>query len=103
MRASDLYVSASRVEGMPFNVVEAIGVGARVLCSDIKGHRDIIHDGKEGFLFTAGDKDALVKRVYEIYQNNLQRDEKLAARAYREHCFDEVFEENYKQILNAIE
>lgn len=103
MRASDLYVSASVVEGMPFNVLEAIGVGARVLCSNIKGHRDVIHDGKEGFLFTAGDKDALAERVYNIYKEDLRPDAKLAARAYREHCFDEVFEDSYKQILSALE
>jgi glycosyltransferase EpsD len=103
IRASDLYVSASVVEGMPFNVLEALGVGARVLCSNIKGHRDIIHDGKEGFVFTAGDKDALAERVYNIYKEDLRPDAKLAARAYREHCFDEVFEESYKQILAALE
>lgn len=102
MRASDLYVSASVVEGMPFNIVEALGVGARVLCSDIKGHKDIIHDGKEGFLFTAGDKGALVKRVFEIYENGLRQDARLAAKAYSEHCFDEVFEDSYKAILSGI-
>ena len=103
MRASDLYVSASCIEGMPFNIVEALGCGARVLCSNIKGHRDIIHEGKEGFLFDAGDKNALVNRVVEIYRNDLMPEPKYVNRAYREHCFEEVFEESYKEIIKAIE
>ena len=103
MRACDLYVSASTVEGMPFNIVEALGVGARVLCSNIKGHRDIIHDGKEGFLFEAGKRESLVNRVVEIYQKDLRQTPKYAMRAYREHCFDEVFETNYKEILKCLE
>ena len=103
MRACDLYVSASRVEGMPFNIVEALGCGARVLCSNIKGHRDIIHDGKEGFLFESESREELVRRVVQIYEKDLQIDERLAARAYKEHSFDEVFYANYTEIIKALE
>ena len=45
MRACDLYVSASTYEGLPFNIVEALGCGKTVLASRIKGHTDILEGG----------------------------------------------------------
>lgn len=42
LSAADLYVSMSRCEGLPFNIVEAMLAGLPVLASDIKGHRDLL-------------------------------------------------------------
>jgi DNA-binding NarL/FixJ family response regulator len=54
IRASDLCVSASRSEGMPFNLIEALGCGVTVLASDIKGHVDLIENGVDGFALWVG-------------------------------------------------
>lgn len=40
-RACDCLVSASRFEGLPFNVMEALYCGETVLLSDVKGNRDL--------------------------------------------------------------
>ncbi len=46
----DAAVSSSKIEGLPFNVMEAMACGLPVLISDIKGHRDLVENKKE-FLF----------------------------------------------------
>lgn len=40
-RACDCLISASRYEGLPFNVMEALYCGESVLPSDVKGNRDL--------------------------------------------------------------
>jgi glycosyltransferase EpsD len=42
LKNADLYVSASRVEGLPFNIIEALASGLNIVASDIKGQRDIL-------------------------------------------------------------
>ena len=51
-------VSSSRSEGLPFNIMEAMGAGLPVVASAVKGHTDLIEPGKTGLLFPADDPDA---------------------------------------------
>ena len=41
---ADLYVSASRSEGLPFNLLEAMEVGLPILASRVKGQEDLLGD-----------------------------------------------------------
>lgn len=54
---SDLYVSASRSEGLPFNVMEAMSCGLPIVASDTKGQNDLLI-GTEGALYPLDDMDA---------------------------------------------
>ena len=69
--ASDLYVSASEIEGMPFNVIEALGVGKTLLISGVKGHADIITYGVNGYLFENGNISDFAEKVKAIYSGAL--------------------------------
>ena len=40
-RSCDCLISASRFEGLPFNVMEALHCGMRIIVSDVKGSRDL--------------------------------------------------------------
>ena len=71
IRACDLYVSASTIEGLPFNLVEAMGAEKTLLVSKIKGHTDLVTDGDNGFLFDFGDLDGFVERVCKIHAGEL--------------------------------
>lgn len=57
IRACDLYVSPSLSEGMPLNVIEAMTLGKTALVSRIKGHRDLISDGVNGYLYDPFDME----------------------------------------------
>ncbi|HHV31274.1 MAG TPA: glycosyltransferase family 4 protein [Clostridiales bacterium] len=53
----DVSVTTSRIEGLPFNVMESMACGLPVIASDIKGHRELVEDGKTGVLFKSEDKN----------------------------------------------
>ena len=53
--ASDVCVSASRYEGLPFHVVEAFACGLPAVLSSVKGHVDLVDPGVNGLLFNQGD------------------------------------------------
>lgn len=59
-------VTASRSEGLPFNVMEAMLAGTPVIASDVKGHRDLIADGKTGLLYPYGDSAAFAQAVLKL-------------------------------------
>jgi len=54
-RMADAAVSASRIEGLPFNVMEAMYLGLPTVASNVKGHSDLIEDGVTGLLYPYGD------------------------------------------------
>ena len=103
MRACDLYVSASTIEGMPFNIIEAMGCKKTILASAVKGHTDLIEDGKSGFLYKYGDRREFVEKAVMIYKGEykLSPDD-----IYARYCdFDnaKVFDDTYKIIKDAVE
>lgn len=59
-------ISASHLEGLPFNIMEALECGIPVIASDIKGHKDLIIDGFNGMLFADNDQRALSAKMSEI-------------------------------------
>lgn len=69
-RSCDLLVSASKMEGLPFNIMEALMCGLPVIASDIKGHRDLIQNNKNGFLFEKDNASELVKIADKVISNN---------------------------------
>lgn len=102
IRAADLYVSASKIEGMPFNLIEALGAGATILCSDIKGHRDLIEDGKTGFLFKSEDVRDFVLQAAEKFDTGATPDASAVNSVYEKYSFDNVFEKTYSVIREAL-
>ena len=64
--AADVAVSASRIEGLPFNVMEAMYCGLPVVASEVKGHTDLIKDGTNGLLYPYGDHKACAERISRL-------------------------------------
>ncbi len=62
---TDLYVCASRSEGLPFNILEAMNYGLPILASDVKGQNDLLEKER---LYPLGDMDAFCKAVRQIYE-----------------------------------
>ncbi len=103
IRAADLYVTAASVEGLPHNVLEAMGAGKTVLASDIKGHRDLIDDGVDGFLYQYGNMGEFVNKTCQIYDKVLVADEKSPVEKYEAFSKDSVFDETLGVICAACE
>jgi glycosyltransferase involved in cell wall biosynthesis len=60
LRGADFLVSASKSEGLPNAVLEAMACGLRLVLSDIGPHRELLELAPErGVLFPVGDEQAL--------------------------------------------
>jgi len=53
-------------ENMPLNLLEALSLGKTVIASNIGGLAEIIRDGENGWLFTAGDEQALLFKIKKL-------------------------------------
>lgn len=63
---ADAAVSASRSEGLPFNIMEAMYAGLPVVASDVKGHSDLIEDGVTGLVYPYGDAEVCARQVMRL-------------------------------------
>lgn len=92
---SDLYVSASRSEGLPFNVMEAMAVGLPIVASDTKGQNDLLQTFSD-VLYPLDNMDVFCERLKRIYES---RNYGIGSRSYpnlAQYSLDSVFEENMK-------
>ncbi len=78
--AADLAVSASRSEGLPFNVMEAMYAGLPVTASAVKGHTDLLVRGG-GLLYPYGDAAACAAQLLRLVEDVDLRQE-LGAQAH---------------------
>ena len=65
-RLADAAVAASRSEGLPFNVMEAMHSGLPVVASAVKGHSDLLVPGGSGLLYPYGDAAACAACVRRL-------------------------------------
>ncbi len=61
LRAADVFVFPSRLEGTPNALLEAMGAGLPAVALDTPEHRALISDGKNGFVYR--DESMLVDRL----------------------------------------
>lgn len=55
---SQVIASSSRIEGLPFNILEAMYMKKPVVATRIKGHTDLVEDHVTGFLYVTPDECA---------------------------------------------
>ena len=63
---ADAVATASRIEGLPFNVMEAMVLRKPVVASRVKGHEDLIEDGVSGLLYPYGDAKACAAAIRRL-------------------------------------
>ncbi|MBQ8415659.1 MAG: glycosyltransferase [Clostridia bacterium] len=98
LAATDLYISASVSEGLPFNVMEAMSLGLPVLLSDTKGQNDLM--GTNGqLLYPLNATDSFCKRVKEVYEKKEWGIGQCEYPALEQYRLQNVFEENIKIFL----
>ena len=66
MKASDFYISASKSEGMPNSVLEALQFELPVILSNIEPHKEINSLGKIGVVFENNNENDLVNKIEKI-------------------------------------
>lgn len=66
-KMADVYLLPSIREGLNVSVMEAMSSGLPCIVSDIRGNRDMIDEGKGGFLFKSQDKEKVEAEIKKIY------------------------------------
>ena len=72
--ASDIFVLSSLYEGRPNVLMEAMASGNACIASNIKGSKELIDDGKSGYLFKKKDSKQLNKKINTLVKNKKLRE-----------------------------
>ncbi len=74
MKISNLAVSTAKQEGLPVNLMEAMMIGLPIIATDCRGNRDLIENGKNGYIIKINDIDDMKKKILDLYKNNKIRE-----------------------------
>lgn len=73
-RAADALILLSRQEGLPVAVMEAMASGLPVICSDVRGCRDLIRSGENGLLISSDKVERVVQAIQKLqFSDGLRR------------------------------
>lgn len=67
----DCVVSASRREGLPVNLIEAVARGKYIIATNVRGNADVVKESEYGALVELDDSDALALKLSELYKNGV--------------------------------
>jgi glycosyltransferase EpsD len=66
---SDILISVSIREGLPQNIVEGMASGLPVVCSNIRGHVDVVRHEVNGFLFPLDKPEEMTGFICRLYED----------------------------------
>jgi len=66
LHASDLFLSTSLWEGLPYSLIEAVRAGMPIVASDVTGNNEIVFDKQNGYLFQVDDIDSATGFIREL-------------------------------------
>ncbi len=70
---TDIFVMPSHSEGLSNALMEAMASGCACIASDVGGNRFLIQNGISGFLFPAGDREALRSHIQRLIDDSAKR------------------------------
>ena len=102
MTASDVFFLPSHQEGLTLSIIEALSLGLPVLTSDVRGNRDLIADGVNGFVCNQNDFKAFAEKLMVLKNNKnlrekMSKENKIYAKKYDIDVVKKQLSEVYKQ------
>jgi len=98
----DFSVSPSKIEGLPFTIMESLASGLPCVVSDVKGNRDLI-DATNGFTYKLGEVDDLADILLSL--DKLTESYKTMKKSASESIFKNTIEQTsiaFKKIFDEI-
>lgn len=69
LQESSLFILPSIQEGLSMTIAQAMAAGLPVLCTENTGARELVTDGKDGFIVPIRDQESLQKKILWFYEN----------------------------------
>lgn len=66
---SDISVSASRREGLPVNLIEALAIGNPIIATNARGNSDVVEDGVNGYIIEQDNHQQMADKIYQVYSD----------------------------------
>lgn len=101
--AIDVFVNCSYSEGLPVSLMEASSFGIPLIATDVGGSREIIEEGRNGFLLPKDFEKGQLAQKLEIMMNETAEEKanrRTAARELWESCY--CAEKNYSDFAEMI-
>ena len=103
LRASDIYISTSKSEGMPNSVLEAMATGLPVVLSSIPQHIELLDVNKKiGEIYKIGDIVDLTRKIDSIIETNYKEIGKNNKKVANKYLSAEAMSENYQRLYEKI-
>lgn len=104
--SSDYYISASKSEGLPNSVLEALATKIPVLLSEIPSHKEIIEEERKiGFTFKEGDEVEFSLKMDKIRKGNYKEmsesAEKVICEKFNAKIMSSKYLEKYISVLSS--
>lgn len=68
-QASDVLISASIEEGFGINIIEGMATGMPAVASVVRGHKEMVHPEKNGYLFDVNSTAQFAEYISKLYCN----------------------------------
>jgi len=70
LHASDLFLSTSLWEGLPYSLIEATRAGIPIVASDVTGNNEVVINKYNGYLFSLDKLNSVNEMIMELYNSN---------------------------------
>jgi glycosyltransferase involved in cell wall biosynthesis len=105
LSSADVFVLSSNFEGLPMVILEAMACGTPVIATDCRsGPREILQNGKLGFLVPVGDEQALSKGIVTLLKDRALREKfsRLARERTKDFSVDKIIKQYERMIYESI-
>jgi len=89
LKVSDLFLSTSLWEGLPYSLIECTRAGIPIVASDVIGNNEVVIHDYNGYLFQSGDLETAIKRILDI-RSSIERQRRFSENSKK--LFNDKFE-----------
>lgn len=75
IKDSQLYISTSRYEGLPYSVIESLALSKPIVATNCDGNRDLVKNGFNGFLINDENKNEFTSSILRVLNEKELSDE----------------------------
>jgi glycosyltransferase involved in cell wall biosynthesis len=99
---ADIFILASKKEGLPISLLEALSFKLPIISSNISGSRECVIEGENGILFKSGDKKALAEIYCSLDKYNWGEFGETSRKLFESKFQFNQMQESYIDLLNEL-